>query len=70
MFHAGMTTASSVSNISGRGIGMDAIRRFLGEAGGTIQVKLGQETAERGYYHFQLRILFPYRSINRGEHAA
>jgi signal transduction histidine kinase len=69
IFHTGMTTSSGVSNISGRGIGMEAVRRFLNEAGGTIHVKLGEETTEPGYYHFQLKILFPYRH-KRGENAA
>jgi signal transduction histidine kinase len=70
IFHTGMTTATGVSNISGRGIGMEAVRRFLDEAGGSIQVRLGHEAGEPGYYHFQLQILFPYRPIRRSESAA
>lgn len=70
IFQTGMSTAQSVSSISGRGIGMEAIRRFLTEAGGSIHVKLGEETNETGYYRFQLLIRVPYRQHKRAEQVA
>jgi two-component system chemotaxis sensor kinase CheA len=38
IFHAGLSTASSVSEISGRGVGMDAVRATTESLGGTVEV--------------------------------
>ena len=38
IFHAGLSTASSVSEISGRGVGMDAVRATIESLGGTVEV--------------------------------
>jgi chemotaxis protein histidine kinase CheA len=40
IFKPGFSTATNVTDISGRGIGMDAIRNFLEEQGGDIAIKL------------------------------
>jgi two-component system chemotaxis sensor kinase CheA len=45
-FHPGLTTASTVSDISGRGVGMDAVRATLESLGGrvTLQTRPGAGT--------------------------
>lgn len=42
-FSAGLSTATEVTNLSGRGIGLDVVRLRIGELGGRIEL-----TAERG----------------------
>lgn len=38
IFHAGFSTAEAISDVSGRGVGMDVVRRNIKDLGGTIQV--------------------------------
>lgn len=42
IFHPGFTTTNTVSNISGRGVGMDAVRKVIESLNGTINI--GQKT--------------------------
>lgn len=42
IFHAGFSTADVVTDISGRGVGMDVVRRNIRELGGTIEVQTEQ----------------------------
>lgn len=39
IFHPGFSTASEVTNISGRGVGMDAVQTKITSLGGTIELK-------------------------------
>ena len=39
IFAAGMSTADTVTNISGRGVGMDVVQSNIDQIGGTIEVK-------------------------------
>jgi len=47
IFHPGFSTADKLTNISGRGVGMDVVRTNIEQMGGAIDVKtqLGQGTA-------------------------
>jgi two-component system chemotaxis sensor kinase CheA len=38
IFASGLSTAESITDISGRGVGMDVVKRAIDDAGGTIQV--------------------------------
>ena len=38
IFEAGFSTAKEVTNLSGRGVGMDVVRRNIGALGGTVHV--------------------------------
>lgn len=60
MFHPGLSTAQQVSMISGRGVGMDAVRHLLAEAGASIAVHW-QSTADEhcAYRPFALHIALP-----------
>ena len=52
IFHPGLSTAAKVSNVSGRGVGMDVVRTNIEEIGGSIDLtsKLGAGTS------FQIKI--------------
>jgi len=39
IFHAGFSTAESVSDLSGRGVGMDVVRRNIEELGGSVEIQ-------------------------------
>jgi len=47
IFHAGFSTADKLTNISGRGVGMDVVRTNIEQMGGAIDVRtsLGQGTS-------------------------
>jgi len=45
IFRSGLSTAMQVTQVSGRGVGLDAVRTFLAEHGATIQVDLARPTA-------------------------
>ena len=40
IFYSGLSTAEQVTDISGRGVGMDAVKKFLEDRGGFAQVEL------------------------------
>jgi two-component system chemotaxis sensor kinase CheA len=46
IFHPGLSTAKQISDVSGRGVGMDVVRRNIQDVGGNIQVasRTGQGT--------------------------
>ncbi|MDQ8204347.1 chemotaxis protein CheA [Pelagicoccus sp. SDUM812003] len=46
IFHAGFSTAAKVTDISGRGVGMDVVRNNIGQLHGTIEIRseLGKGT--------------------------
>lgn len=39
IFHAGFSTADVVSDVSGRGVGMDVVKRNINDLGGVVEVK-------------------------------
>lgn len=41
IFHPGFSTASAVTSVSGRGVGMDVVRRNIERLGGTIEIETG-----------------------------
>jgi HPt (histidine-containing phosphotransfer) domain-containing protein len=45
IFRSGLSTAAQVTEVSGRGVGLDAVRTFLAEHGATIRVDLPRPTA-------------------------
>ncbi|WP_141732887.1 7TM diverse intracellular signaling domain-containing protein [Oligoflexus tunisiensis] len=62
IFDAGLSTARHVTDISGRGIGMNAVRRFAHEHDGEVSIHLGNEYPQgSGYYQFQFHIVLPRR---------
>jgi hypothetical protein len=68
IFRSGISTSAKVTEISGRGVGMDAVHRYFTEIGGSIAIELLGE-AEPGYQKFAFRIKLPCK-IQRGPLAA
>ncbi|BCD96502.1 hypothetical protein MARGE09_P0702 [Marinagarivorans cellulosilyticus] len=57
IFNSGTSTKETVSEISGRGVGMDAVKKFLESIGGNIRLNLLKDTATvKGYTPFELVI--------------
>ncbi|MES2744876.1 MAG: ATP-binding protein [Bdellovibrionota bacterium] len=48
IFESGLSTASRGSSFSGRGVGMDAVRSFLKQGGGSISIQLDRSTEGKG----------------------
>lgn len=59
IFLSGLSTAVAVTNVSGRGVGMDAIRQFLHKFHGDVRIVFTGETRESGCRPFELRITLP-----------
>jgi chemotaxis protein histidine kinase CheA len=59
IFHSGLTTSALVTQVSGRGVGMDAVRTFLTEQGATIRIALEQAGGELGHAPFTFIITVP-----------
>ena len=64
IFQSGTSTAEAVTDISGRGVGMDAVRRMLEKAGGSIKIILGEEKNDgSGNFGFHFKIILPLAQI-------
>lgn len=46
LFTSGFSSAREVSKVAGRGVGLDAVKKFLLEADGHISLELGQESQD------------------------
>jgi two-component sensor histidine kinase/PAS domain-containing protein len=63
IFHQGISTSSSVSMISGRGVGMGAVRRFVEAEGGQVQLCLDEAIDQDcTHYGFHFIIQLPNSS--------
>jgi chemotaxis protein histidine kinase CheA len=61
IFHPGMSTARELSNISGRGIGMNAVLAFVAQNEGSITIELApQMRSSADYAAFCLIIRLPF----------
>ncbi|MCW8929583.1 MAG: HAMP domain-containing protein [Gammaproteobacteria bacterium] len=59
IFNSGCSTAESVTMVSGRGVGMDAIKRFIQRLGGDITLEFKSERDEQGFRRFSQVITLP-----------
>jgi signal transduction histidine kinase len=60
IFESGFSTSAGVNEISGRGVGMDAVRRLLQQHGAKIRLVLNCEQGdEKSFVPFQFHILLP-----------
>ncbi|HKU00069.1 MAG TPA: ATP-binding protein [Paraburkholderia sp.] len=59
IFHAGFSTAHSVTEVSGRGVGMDAVRDFLERKGGRIELRFTDDQPGADYRHFETIVYLP-----------
>ncbi|WP_028222166.1 ATP-binding protein [Paraburkholderia oxyphila] len=72
IFHAGFSTAHSVTEVSGRGVGMDAVRDFLERKGGRIELRFTDSRQGADYRHFETIVYLPQTCAvaYAGEHSA
>ncbi|WP_176736707.1 7TM diverse intracellular signaling domain-containing protein [Oligoflexus tunisiensis] len=59
IFHAGLSTAHSVNDISGRGVGMDAVRRYVQSEGGDVRVRVEGRGVDTPFHPFRIEIDLP-----------
>lgn len=60
IFIPGFSTASSVSDVSGRGVGMDAVRQTLSDVGGRIFIQLKEHPSQLQPVAFAFRLFLPH----------
>ncbi|WP_322048563.1 ATP-binding protein [Paraburkholderia sp. J67] len=60
IFRAGFSTAQSVTEVSGRGVGMDAVRDFLEREGGRIELRFTDHREGADYRHFETIVYLPH----------
>ena len=68
VFSSGLSTADKVTDISGRGVGMDAVRSFLEKHGGSIYLEFDNESSlshESETAHFTWVIKIPEEQIQK-----
>jgi chemotaxis protein histidine kinase CheA len=59
IFASGFSTAAAVTSVSGRGVGMDAVKGFLEAEGGRIELLLADRTEPHGGTAFKTVIRLP-----------
>ncbi|HYX33510.1 MAG TPA: 7TM diverse intracellular signaling domain-containing protein [Oligoflexus sp.] len=60
IFYPGLSTAKQVNDVSGRGIGMEAVRSYLQKVGGIITLRWHDDvTPIPGFHAFSFEILLP-----------
>ena len=59
IFSSGFSTAEEVTDVSGRGVGMDAVKGFLEEEGGSIEVILDGGDEQQDFRSFRTVIRLP-----------
>lgn len=65
IFDSGLSTAEQVTQVSGRGVGMDAVRAFLAEHGATITIALASTEGPLGFTPFRFVIRIPASACAR-----
>lgn len=61
VFKSGFSTAERVTDVSGRGVGMDAVRSFVAREGGSIELRFTDNRPGEAYRHFQTIVSLPAR---------
>ncbi|WP_322088756.1 MCP four helix bundle domain-containing protein [Burkholderia sp. BCC1999] len=61
IFRPGFSTAQTVTEVSGRGVGMDAVRNFLKRDGGDIALRFTDDRAGAPYRAFETIVSLPAR---------
>jgi len=69
IFSAGFSTAEAVTNVSGRGVGMDVVKRNITDMGGSVEIssELGEGTTMSIYLPLTL-VIVEGMSVSVGEH--
>lgn len=67
IFAPGFSTKKNISEISGRGVGMDAVKTILEQQGGGVTILLASAPNSHGHYPCRFEIRFPrklYRNLS------
>jgi HPt (histidine-containing phosphotransfer) domain-containing protein len=59
IFRSGLSTSEAVTQVSGRGVGMDAVRTFLKEHGASIRIALKESGQKLGFAPFEFIVDVP-----------
>jgi nitrogen fixation/metabolism regulation signal transduction histidine kinase len=59
IFAPGLSTKEQVTAVSGRGVGLDAVKNFLEQSGGDIDIQLGSRPASNQGTPFRFHITLP-----------
>ncbi len=59
IFRPGFTTAKTVTEVSGRGVGMDAVQNFVKREGGTIQIRFLDSEVGADFRPFETIVCLP-----------
>ena len=59
IFHPGVSSSKTVSHISGRGVGLDAVKKCLQEKNGDIKICFTNNKVSEGYQSFEFELLVP-----------
>jgi len=59
IFQSGVSTAEQVSEVSGRGVGMDAVKGFIENDGGSIVIHFLDDKQDADYRAFELVLTLP-----------
>ncbi|MEC8051715.1 MAG: ATP-binding protein [Myxococcota bacterium] len=59
IFDSGMSTAQELTDISGRGVGMDAVRSFVSAEGGSVSLALDAQEPSQDFCAFKLKLEIP-----------
>ncbi|HEX5358270.1 MAG TPA: ATP-binding protein [Aquabacterium sp.] len=59
IFRSGFSTADQVTEVSGRGVGMDAVRGFLQREGGHIEIRFLDDQTDADFRPFETLISLP-----------
>ncbi len=59
IFADGISTSKAVTDISGRGVGMGAIKEYVERLGGSIELKLHPDNSDSGFLPFELVLFAP-----------
>lgn len=70
IFRSGFSTADQVTEVSGRGVGMDAVRGFLQKEAGDIQIRFLDDKVGADHRSFELVVTLPARFGTQLDHAA
>ena len=59
IFIPGLSTATEITQVSGRGVGMDAVRKFLNKYEGDVKIIFTDDANSAGYRPFKMHITLP-----------
>ena len=68
IFESGVSTKATITDVSGRGVGMDAVRQFLMERGGSVGIELDPDASQDvDFIPFALVIVLPNHTFFEAE---